>query len=63
MTEQEFYLNIIEMAKMPTPNHQKYKDFLASFEKTMMLFQGLPQELKFEAMCACAAIAVITDNN
>ena len=57
MTEQEFYLKIIEMAKMPTPNQQKYKDLLVSFSETMMKFQELPQELQFEALCSCAAIA------
>ena len=58
MTEQEFYLKIIEMAKMPTPNQQKYKDLLKSFSETMLKFQELPQELRFEALCACAALAV-----
>ena len=46
------------MAKMPTPNQQKYKDLLISFSETMLKFQELPQELKFEAICSCAAIAV-----
>lgn len=63
MTEQEFYLKIVEMAKMPTPNQQKYKDLLISFSETMLKFQELPQELKFEAMCSCAAIAVKMDHN
>lgn len=58
MTKQEFYLKIVEMAKMPTPNQQKYKDLLVSFQETMLKFRELPQELKFEAMCSCAAIAV-----
>lgn len=58
MAEQEFYLKIVEMAKMPTPNQQKYKDLLVSFQETMLKFRELPQELKFEAMCSCAAIAV-----
>lgn len=58
MTEQEFYLKIVEIAKMPTPNQQKYKDLLILFSETMLKFQELPQELKFEAMCSCAAIAV-----
>lgn len=58
MTEQEFYLKIVGMAKMPTPNQQKYKDLLVSFQETMLKFRELPQELKFEAMCSCAAIAV-----
>lgn len=57
MIEQEFYLKILEMAKMPTPNQQKYKDLLVSFQETMLKFQHLPQELKGEAICACAAIA------
>lgn len=63
MTEQEFYLKIVEMAKMPTPNQQKYKDLLISFSETMLKFQELPQELKFEAMCSCAAIAVKMNHN
>lgn len=63
MTEQEFYLKIVEMAKMPTPNQQKYKDLLISFSETMLIFQELPQELKFEAMCSCAAIAVKMNHN
>ena len=63
MTEQEFYLKIVEMAKMPTPNQQKYKDLLISFSETMLKFQELPQELKFEAICSCAAIAVKMNHN
>lgn len=63
MTEQEFYLKIVEMAKMPTPNQQKYKDLMISFSETMLKFQELPQELKFEAMCSCAAIAVKMNHN
>lgn len=62
MTEKEFYLKIVEMAKMPMPNQQKYKDLLVSFSETMLRFQELPQELKFEAMCSCAAIAVTMNN-
>ena len=62
MTEQDFYLKIIEMAKLPTPNQQKYKDLLISFSETMLRFQELPQELKFEAICSCAAIAVKMNN-
>ena len=58
MIEQELCLKILEMAKMPTPNQQKYKDLLVSFNETMLKFQKLPQELKGEAICACAAIAV-----
>ena len=58
MTEQELYLKILEMAQMPTPNQQKYKDLLTSFSETMLKFQTLPQELKYEAICSCAAIAV-----
>lgn len=63
MTEKEFYLKIVEMAKMPTPNQQKYKDLLVSFSETMLRFQELPQELKFEAICSCAAIAVKMNHN
>ena len=58
MIEQELYLKILEMAKMPTHNQQKYKDLLVSFTETVSKFQNLPQELKQEAICACAAIAV-----
>ena len=63
MTEQEFYLKIIEMAQMPTTNQQKYKDLLISFNETMLKFQEVPQELKFEAMCSCAAIAIKMNPN
>ena len=58
MTEQEFYLKILEMAKMPTPNQQKYKDLLVSFKETMLKFQDLPQELRYEAICCCASLAI-----
>ena len=58
MTEKEFYLKIVEMAKMPTPNQQKYKDLLVAFQETLLKFQDIPQAYRYEALCCCAALAL-----